>query len=46
MGTTVSRTFVAVAGNWRETAETWLVVQRNSWLDESLTQGGEGQACF
>ena len=46
MDTTVSRTFVVVAGNWRATAGTWLVVQRICWLGESLTQGVEGQACF
>ena len=46
MGTTVSRTFVVVAGNWRATTGTWLMVQQNYWLGESLTQGGEGQACF
>ena len=46
MGTMVSNMLAVVAGNWRATAETWLVVQRNCWLGEFLTQGGEGQACF
>ena len=42
MGTTVSRTFAAVAGNWRATAGTWLMVKQNCWLGE----GGVRQACF
>ena len=46
MGTTVSKMFGVVAGNWRATAGTWLVVQRNCWLGESLTQGGRGRLVF